>query len=182
MTVWEKKKRWECLKEQKARGPCSWCPPGLQGTACGWGSVAVAVAVARTAVSWAWLQGLCCSSSCTGGSKRHGGGRALPFCFATGTCTEIFNPELKLERELRKKGLPRCYRFWKYLTMLATSTPDKKNLLSRKSFTVVPRNAASMEHFHKLSSVMQQQLHKSEMISSGTAVKCYSNNTSLTFE
>lgn len=79
--------------------------------------------------------------------------------------------------------LPRSYRFWKYLTTLGTTTTDEKTpTLSRKSFTVVPRKAASMEHFHKLSSVMQQQLHKSEMISSGTAVKCYSNNTSLTFE
>ena len=58
----------------------------------------------------------------------------------------------------------------------------KKRHLFGKSFTVVPRKAASLEHFHKLSSVMQQRLHKSEMISSGAAVKCYSNNTSLTFE
>lgn len=57
-----------------------------------------------------------------------------------------------------------------------------KRILFLKSFTVVPRKAAPMERFHKLSSVMPQQLHKSEMISSGTAVKCYSNNTSLTFE
>lgn len=58
----------------------------------------------------------------------------------------------------------------------------EKSHLFGNSFTVVPRKAASLEHFHKLSSVMQQRLHKSEMISSGTAVKCYSNNTSLTFE
>ena len=58
----------------------------------------------------------------------------------------------------------------------------KKNHLFGKSFTVVPIKAASLEHFHKLASVMQQRLHKSEMISSGAAVKCYSNNTSLTFE
>lgn len=58
----------------------------------------------------------------------------------------------------------------------------EKSHLFGNSFTVVPRKAASLEHFHKLSSVMQQQLHKSEMISSGTAVKCYSNNTSFTFE
>lgn len=59
---------------------------------------------------------------------------------------------------------------------------QKMNHLFGKSFMVVPSKAASLEHFHKLSSVMQQQLHKSEMISSGAAVKCYSNNTSLTFE
>lgn len=58
----------------------------------------------------------------------------------------------------------------------------KKNHLFGKSSTAVPRKAASLERSHKLSSATPQQLHKSEMISSGTAVKCYSNNTSLTFE
>ena len=98
------------------------------------------------------------------------------------------NQTWKVEKQLlwqylRKKD-SRDYAFWKYLTTLATSTTDKKkkNHLFGKSFTVVPRKAASLEHFHKLSSVMQQRLHKSEMISSGAAVKCYSNNTSLTFE
>lgn len=44
------------------------------------------------------------------------------------TYIELFKSRLIFKQELRKKGLPRCYRFWKYLTMLATSTTDKKTL------------------------------------------------------
>lgn len=90
--------------------------------------------------------------------------------------------KLPLWQCLRRKG-PQRLCVWKYLTTLATSTTDtKKNHLFGKSSTAVPGKAASLEHSHKLSPATKQQLHKSEMISSGPAVKCYSNNTSLTFE
>lgn len=39
--------------------------------------------------------------------------------------------KLIFKQGFRKKGLPRCYRFWKYLTMLATSTTDKKPSLQK---------------------------------------------------
>lgn len=158
----------------RARGPCLWgcwaqrtARAGQRG--CGQESRQLSAAALHR------------SSSCAGGSERHGGGRALPFCFAAGTWIEVLNSKLKLERELRKKD-SKMFQVLEIFDSVSNISSWQKNLLSRKSFTVVPRNAASMEHFHKLSSVMQQQLHKSEMISSGTAVKCYSNNTSLTFE
>lgn len=104
----------------------------------------------------------------------------MQFCVQANQIGKV--EKLPLWQYLRRKDSRDCV-FWKYLTTLATSTTDtKKNHLFGKSSTAVPGKAASSECSHKLSSAVQQQLHKSEMISSGAAVKCYSNNTSLTFE